>query len=236
VSSLEFLDVVKHYPCGDGELIRAVDGVSLTISAGEFVALYGPSGSGKTTLLLMAACLLTPDRGSVLFDGQDITHYSRHEGNRYRRREVGVVLQSFKLEPGASVLENVGLRLVADGWTMGEACDAARPWLERVGLGARLKQEVTHLSMGERQRVAIARALVNEPNLLLMDEPTGNLDSQRGWETLGLLRELCHERDIPALLVTHDPQATAFVDHVYTLRDGELTTGLGVDLAAITSQ
>jgi len=236
VSSLEFLDVVKHYPCGDSELVRAVDGVSLTISAGEFVALYGPSGSGKTTLLLMAVGLLAPDRGSVLFDGQDITHYSRHESDCYRRREIGVVFQSFHLEPGASVLENAALRLLADGWTMDEACDAARPWLERVGLGARINQDVTRLSMGERQRVAIARALVNEPRLLLTDEPTGNLDSQRSRQTLGLLRDLCREREIPVLLVTHDPQATTFVDHVYTLRDGELTAGLDVDFAAIISQ
>lgn len=236
MTSLEFLDVVKHYTCGDGELVRAVDGVSLTISAAEFVALYGPSGSGKTTLLMMAAGLLAPDRGSVFFDGQDITHYSRHENDRYRRREIGVVFQSFRLDPGATILENAGLRLVADGWTTDEACDAARPWIERVGLGARIGQDVTNLSMGERQRVAIARALVNEPRLLLADEPTGNLDSQRSRQTLGLLRDICRERGIPVLLVTHDLQATMFVDHVYTLRDGELTAGLDVDFAAIVSQ
>ena len=235
MSSLELHDVVKHYPCGDGELVRAVDGVSLTISAGEFIALYGPSGSGKTTLLLMAAGLLAPDRGSVLFDGQDITHYSPHESAIYRRREVGFVFQSFHLVQGASVLENAGLRPLADGWTMDEACDAARPWLERVGLGARISQDVAHLSMGERQRVAIARALVNEPRLLLTDEPTGNLDSRRSRQTLGLLRDLCREREIPVLLVTHDPQATTFVDHVYTLCDGELTAGLDVDFAAVIS-
>lgn len=236
MSSLELRDVIKHYPCGDGEVVRAVDGVSLTISAGEFVALYGPSGSGKTTLLLMAAGLLAPDEGYVLFDGQDIAHCSQRESAVYRRREVGFVFQSFHLVPGASVLENAGLKLLADGWTMDEACSAALPWLERVGLGKRTEHAVEDLSMGERQRVAIARALVNEPRLLLTDEPTGNLDSQRSRQTLGLLRELSREREMPVLLVTHDPQATAFVDRVHTLRDGELTDGLDVDLAAVLSQ
>lgn len=235
MSSLQLRDVVKHYPCGDGEVVRAVDGVSLTISSGEFVALYGPSGSGKTTLLMMAAGLLTPDEGFVLFDGQDIAHCSQRESALYRRRQVGFVFQSFHLVPGASVLENAGLKLLADGWTMEEACRAARPWLERVGLGERAEHDVGNLSMGERQRVAIARALVNEPSLLLTDEPTGNLDSQRGRQTLGLLRELCREREMPVLLVTHDPQAAAFVDRVHTLRDGELTDGLDVDLAAVLS-
>jgi putative ABC transport system ATP-binding protein len=236
VSSLELRDVVKHYPCGDGEVVRAVDGVSLTISAGEFVALYGPSGSGKTTLLLMAAGLLAPDQGYVIFDEQDIAHCSSRESALYRRREVGFVFQSFHLFPGASVIDNTGLKLLADGWTTDEAANAARPWLERVGLGERTEHIVDNLSMGERQRVAIARALVNEPRLLLTDEPTGNLDSERGRQTLGLLRELCREREMPVLLVTHDPQATAFVDRVHTLRDGELTDGLDVDLAAILSQ
>ncbi len=233
MSSLELRDVVKHYPCGRGEAVRAVDGVSLTISPGEFVALYGPSGSGKTTLLLMAASLLSPDRGSVFFDGKDITRLSRHESALYRRREVGFVFQAFHLLSGASVLENAGSKLLADSWTMEEACSAARPWLERVGLGKRIEHDIESLSMGERQRVAIARALVNEPRLILADEPTGNLDSQRSRQTLELLRELSREREVPVLLVTHDPQAEALVDRLYTLRDGELTDGLDVDSATV---
>jgi putative ABC transport system ATP-binding protein len=236
VSSLEFREVVKHYPCGDGEVVKAVDGISLTIAAGEFVALYGPSGSGKTTLLLMAGGLLAPDSGSVLFAGEDIARYSPHESSLYRRRELGVVFQSFHLVLGASALENAALKLLADGWTMDEACAAARPWLERVGLGGRAERAVERLSTGERQRVAIARALVNEPHLLLADEPTGNLDSQRGRQTLALLREICRERMIPILLVTHDPQASMFVDRVCTLRDGALSDGLDVDLAGVFAQ
>ncbi|HWX46340.1 MAG TPA: ABC transporter ATP-binding protein [Solirubrobacteraceae bacterium] len=235
MSSLQLDEVVKHYPCGDGEVVRAVDGVSLTIAAGEFVALYGPSGSGKTTLLLMAAGLLAPDGGRVIFDGLDIAGRTPRESALYRRREVGFVFQSFHLMPGASAVENAGLKLLADGFTLEEACYAAHPWLERVGLGERSTHTPERLSMGERQRVAIARALVNEPRLLLTDEPTGNLDSKRSRQTLGLLRDICHEREMPALLVTHDPQAVAFVDRVHTLRDGKLTEGLDVELAAVLS-
>jgi putative ABC transport system ATP-binding protein len=236
VSGLELREVVKHYASGDGELVRAVDGVSLAIGPGELVALYGPSGSGKTTLLLLAASLLAPDAGSIIFDGRDIGVLSRKESILYRRHDVGLIFQSFHLTPGASAAENAGLKLQADGWTMEEACDAARPWLERVGLAERADYPVERLSMGECQRVAIARALVNEPRLVLADEPTGNLDSKRSRETLGLLGELCHERDLAVLLVTHDPQATSFVDHTYTLRDGQLSDGLDVDLAAVVNQ
>ena len=233
MSALLLREVVKHYSCGDGEIVRAVDGVSLTICPGEFVALYGPSGSGKTTLLLMAAGLLAPDAGSIMFDGQDIVGRTPQESARYRRREVGFVFQSFHLMPGASALENAALKLLADGYTLDEACRLVRPWLERVGLAERAAHTSDQLSMGERQRVAIARALVNEPRLLLTDEPTGNLDSKRSREILGLLRDLSHERQLPALLVTHDPQATAFVDRVHTLRDGQLSDGLDVELAAV---
>jgi putative ABC transport system ATP-binding protein len=233
MSALELREVVKHYSCGDGEIVRAVDGVSLSIRAGEFVALYGPSGSGKTTLLLMAAGLLAPDEGSILFDGRNVVGRTPQEGALYRRREVGFVFQAFHLMPGASALENAALKLLSDGFTLEEACQAARPWLERVGLGERVAHTTDQLSMGERQRVAIARALVNEPRLLLTDEPTGNLDSRRSREILGLLRDISHERQLPALLVTHDPQATAFVDRVHTLRDGHLSDGLDVELEAV---
>ncbi len=226
---LELRDVVKHYPA-EAEVVRAVDGVSLTVSPGEFVALYGPSGSGKTTLLLLAAGLAVPDRGSVMLDGRDVSRFSESEGALYLRREVGFVFQSFHLIAGASVLDNAALKLLADGFSMHDARQRVRPWLERLGLKAREEHTPAQLSMGERQRVAIARALVNEPRLLLTDEPTGNLDSKRSRETLALLRDICHERGTPGVLVTHDPQATAFVDRVHTLRDGRLKNGLDVEL------
>jgi putative ABC transport system ATP-binding protein len=229
MSILKLRDLVLHYP-SEGEIVRAVDGVSLTLSPGEFVALYGPSGSGKTTLLMLAAGLLQPDAGSVLFDGKDIGRFSSDENANYRRREVGIVFQSFHLLAGATALNNAAMKLLADGVSLGEARRLATPWLDRVGLTGRYNHKPRQLSMGERQRVAIARALVNEPRLLLTDEPTGNLDTARGRQVLGLLRDICHERGIPALLVTHDPQAMSFVDRVHNFQDGKLHDGVSPEL------
>jgi putative ABC transport system ATP-binding protein len=234
VSTLELRDVVKHYST-DIETVRAVDGVSLTISGGEFVALYGPSGSGKTTLLLLAAAMSTPDSGSVSFDGQVLGEMSERECARYRRRDVGFVFQSFHLMAHTSALDNATIKLTGGGCTLREGRRRALPWLERVGLGDRAARTPEQLSMGECQRIAIARALANEPRLLLADEPTGNLDSKRSSEILALMRDICHERDIPGLLVTHDLDATRLVDRVHTLRDGHLTDGMDPELAAISS-
>ncbi len=231
MSALELREVVKHYLSGR-EVVRAVDGVSLRIAPGEFAALYGPSGSGKTTLLMLAVGLLAPDSGGVYFDGRDIAQLSERESARYRLRDVGFVFQSFHLAGGASALDNVTTKLVGDGLSLREARRLARPWLEQVGLGERAGQLPGRLSMGERQRVAIARALVNKPRLLLADEPTGNLDSKRTREILALLRDVCHEQGVPALLVTHDAEAIGFVDRAYTLRDGRLMDGLDSELAA----
>ena len=233
MSALELRELVKHYRAGE-EVVRAVDGVSLTVQAGEFVALYGPSGSGKTTLLLLAAGLLAPDAGSVIFDGRDLGALTVREGSLFRRREVGFVFQSFHLIPGATAIENAAVKLLADGYSVSDAKRMARPWLERVGVAERELHRSEELSMGERQRVAIARALLNEPRLLLADEPTGNLDSARSREILGLLGEVCREREMPGLLVTHDPQARAFVDRVYTLRDGHVNEGIDVELDVIS--
>jgi len=235
VSTLELRDVVKRYN-GAGETINAVDGVSLNIAPGEFVALYGPSGSGKTTLLTMAAAIKQPDSGSVVFGGREVSGLSQRESARYRREELGIVFQSFHLAAGASALDNAALKLFSLGMRLDDARQMARPWLERVGLGERLEHRPSEMSMGERQRVAIARALANSPRLLLADEPTGNLDSKRSREVLGMLGEICRDQDIPVLLVTHDPQATSFVDEVYTLRDGRLTEGLDLDLHAAISR
>ena len=225
MSALELVEVVKHYKAGE-DTVRAVDHVSLTVAPSEFVALYGPSGSGKTTLLLMAAAMMRPDSGSVRFGDLELGNLSANEGARYRREQVGIVFQSFNLVMGASALDNAGLKLLALGMKMGEAASAARPWLERVGLGSRLEHTPSEMSMGERQRVAIARALATEPRLLLADEPTGNLDSKRSGEVLAMLKEIGREQKIPVLLVTHDGQATSIVDRVHTLRDGQLADGL----------
>ncbi|MHB8242928.1 MAG: ABC transporter ATP-binding protein [Solirubrobacteraceae bacterium] len=235
MSALELREVTKHYP-SSGETVRAVDGVSLTVSPAELVALYGPSGSGKTTLLELAAGLLKPDAGSIHFSGRDVSSLTAAESAVYRRRDVGLVFQSFHLIAGATALDNAAVKLLADGMTLRAARERALPWLHRVGLGGRTDHTPARLSMGERQRIAIARALVNEPRLLLTDEPTGNLDSKRSREILALLQEICEERRIPGLLVTHDPQASAYASKVFTLRDGMLREGLDAELALARSQ
>jgi putative ABC transport system ATP-binding protein len=234
VSKLELRDVAKSYSAGE-ETVCVLDGVSLTIESGEFVALYGPSGSGKTTLLLLIAGLLRPDAGSVAFDGREITRMSERDSARFRRKDVGFVFQAFHLSGGANALDNATTKLIGDGLTLREARRRARPWIERVGLRDRAERMPAQLSMGERQRVAIARALTGDPHLLLADEPTGNLDSRRSRDILALLRDMCHERSIPGLLVTHDPEALAVVDRVLSLRDGRLQSGFDSDLAAAIS-
>ncbi|MGA7705748.1 MAG: ABC transporter ATP-binding protein [Solirubrobacteraceae bacterium] len=234
MSSLELHEVVKHYRSGS-ETVRAVDDLSLEIGPGEFAALYGPSGSGKSTLLLLAAGLLEPDSGTVRFDGRDLAAMNSRESAAYRLRDVGFVFQAFHLMPGTSALDNALIKLPVLGYTLGEAREKATPWLHRVGLGERLGHRPGQLSMGECQRVAIARALVGEPRMVLADEPTGNLDSARTRETLTLLRDICHERDIPMLLVTHDPEAIAFVDRTLTLRDGHLLEGIDTELMGLPS-
>jgi putative ABC transport system ATP-binding protein len=219
---LELRELVKHYSLVGGEQVRAVDGVSLSVAPGEMLALYGPSGSGKTTLLLMIAALLAPTAGSVLVNGRDISTLSEREASRYRLAEIGFIRQSFDLLPGVNTIDNAVLRLLKDvPWR--EAHARARPLLERLGLGERLQQRSETLSMGERQRVMIARALSTEPRLLLADEPTGSLDTQRSHEVLALLRELCRERQVAIVLVSHDPLAAGYADRVLALRDGRLT-------------
>ena len=218
---LELRELVKYYRVGVGEPVRAVDDVSLAVAAGELAALYGPSGSGKTTLLMLVAALLTPDSGSVLVRGREVSALSVSEGARYRRMELGFVRQSLDLVPGVGVLDNAALKLFGS-MRKREAHRRVAPLLEMLGLGERLKSRPEQLSMGERQRVMIARALSTEPELVLADEPTGSLDTSRGREVLALLRDLAHERGVAVVLVTHDPQAVAYADSVYALRDGRL--------------
>lgn len=199
-----------------------MDGVSLTVLPGEVVAIYGPSGSGKSTLLMMAAAMMRPDGGEVIFDGRPVGTLSGREAATYRGRVVGFVSQEFHLIPHACALDNALMKLPPLGFSLKQARERTMPWLERVGLGSRARHTPEQLSMGERQRVAIARALAAEPRLLLADEPTGSLDSERTREVLGLLAEICAERGMPGLIVTHDPEARAFVDRALTLRDGRV--------------
>jgi putative ABC transport system ATP-binding protein len=218
---LELRDLVKHYPTAGGEVVRAVDGVSFEVGAGEMVALYGPSGSGKTTLLLIVAALLAPTSGAVRIGRRDISSLSEREASHFRLSELGFIRQSFDLLAGVSTIDNAILKLLAS-MRRREARRQITPLLERLGLGERLQHRSETLSMGERQRVMIARALSTEPSLLLADEPTGSLDSQRGREVLELLRELCREREVATVIVSHDPQAALYADRVLALRDGRL--------------
>jgi putative ABC transport system ATP-binding protein len=219
---LELRELVKHYPTVGGEPVRAVDGVSLKVEAGEMVALYGPSGSGKTTLLLMVATLLAPTAGAVLIGGRDISSLSEREASSFRLTQLGFIRQNFDLLPGVSAVDNTVLKLLkAKRWR--EAQREVTPLLERLGMGERLHHRAETLSMGERQRVMIARALSTEPSMLLADEPTGSLDTQRGREVLELLRGLCRERGVAVVLVSHDPMAAEYADRVLALRDGQLS-------------
>ncbi len=214
--------VVKHYPGYGGEAVRAVDGVTLAVGPGEVIALHGPSGSGKSTLLMLAAALMEPDAGVVRFEGRALADFSAVEAADYQRRMIGFVYQSFHLMAGVPAIENAAIKLLADRVPLKQARRAAIPWLERVGLGGRLNHTPDQLSGGERQRVAIARALVNEPRLILADEPTGSLDSRRGAEILSLLAQIARQQRAAVLLVTHDSQAAAVADRVCALRDGRL--------------
>jgi putative ABC transport system ATP-binding protein len=218
---LDVRDLVKHYRVGDGEPVRAVDGLSVSVAAGELVALYGPSGSGKTTLLTLIAALMRPDAGKVIVDGRDLGVLSDAEQSRYRLHDLGFIDQTFDLLPGGNVLQNAAIKL----WMIENTRKAERrvePLLLRLGLGERLRHRADQLSMGERQRVMIARALSTEPKLVLADEPTGNLDTRRGLDVLELFSEVCRERRAAVLLVTHDPQAVGVADRVLALRDGRI--------------
>jgi putative ABC transport system ATP-binding protein len=217
---LELLDLVKHYHAGANEPVRAVDGVSMTVTAGEFVALYGPSGSGKTTLLEIVAALQQPDRGRVLVNGRDVFSLSRKGQDEFRLRELGFIGSPQSLIPGALAVENAALKLLLVNARNARA--SVEPLLERLGLSERLHYRTEQLSMGERQRVLIARALASAPTLVLADEPTGSLDTRRSREVLALLRALCAERGVAVLLATHDPEAAGFADRVHELRDGRL--------------
>jgi putative ABC transport system ATP-binding protein len=220
---LELQSVVKHFSAPGGEVVRAVDGVSLSIARGEMVALYGPSGSGKTTLLKLIAALLRPDSGTVRVGDRDVGALAGREAAQYRLHEIGFVRQQPDFVPGASAIDNAALKLF-DELRRREARRRVEPLMHRLGLGERLRHTAEQLSTGERQRVLIARALSTGPAVLLADEPTGNLDSRRSRDVMELLAELCHEREVATLLVTHDPLVAGYADRALELHDGQLRT------------
>jgi ABC-type lipoprotein export system ATPase subunit len=216
---LEFTRVTKSYK--GPEVIQAVSDVTLAVKGGEVHVLYGPSGSGKSTLLLLAAGVLVPDSGVVTHDGVALGALSDDGLARRLREDVGIAYQDPHLLAGVPAVENAGMKLLGGGASIGEARRAATPWLLKVGLGERLNTPPERLSGGERQRVALARALVGSPGLLLLDEPTGSLDTRRGAAVLDLAASIARD-GVGVLLATHDPHAARIASHVHELQDGRL--------------
>jgi putative ABC transport system ATP-binding protein len=221
-AAIQLDHVSRHYVMGQAS-IRAVDDVSLTVPAGEFLALLGSSGSGKSTLLNLMAGLDRPTSGSILSGGRNLAQLSSHELARYRRNTVGMVFQSFNLLPRMTLKENVELPLRLAEVDRGERASRVQEALKRVGLAKRVSHRPSELSGGEQQRAAIARALVNRPKILFADEPTGNLDSATGEAILALLREIQSSMGMTIVMVTHERHlAEKFADRLATMGDGKL--------------
>ena len=217
---IETADLWKTYVMGS-EQIHALRGVTISIERGEYVAIMGPSGSGKSTLMNLIGCLDTPSRGWYSLNGKQVGQMNDNELARIRNEEIGFVFQTFNLLPRATALHNVELPLVYAGVAARDRQERARQALEKVELTTRMNHRPNELSGGQRQRVAIARALVNNPSILLADEPTGNLDSKTGSEILGLFERL-HKAGNTILLITHEPEVAAFAYRSIHLRDGQV--------------
>jgi len=219
----------KTYSVGE-VAVPALRDVSLDVRGGEFVALTGPSGSGKSTFMHLVGCLDRPTTGSVWLNGQDVSQLSKHQLAHVRNKELGFVFQGFNLLSRTSALENVELPMLYAGGISGtERRARATRALESVGLGARLSHHPNQMSGGQQQRVAIARALVNDPLLLLADEPTGNLDTRTSIEVMDLLQHLNLERGLTIILVTHEPDIAEYGTRVVSFRDGTVRADRPVD-------
>jgi len=216
---IELERVTKIYPMG-GEEVRALAGIDLQIQSGEYVAIVGPSGSGKSTLMNILGCLDSPTSGSYRLDGEEVSRLDDDALARFRNRQVGFVFQTFNLMPRMSALKNVELPLVYGGLPPVERRERAERALALVDLTDRMHHVPNELSGGQRQRVAIARALVNQPSLVLADEPTGNLDSKVGAEIIQLFERLNGEQGVTLIIVTHDNDVAAHAHRLVRVRDG----------------
>jgi putative ABC transport system ATP-binding protein len=217
---IEIRDLVKVYEMGDVQ-VRALDGVSIEVDRGEFIAIMGPSGSGKSTLMNLIGCLDTPTSGQYRLNGQEVSRLDDDELAHIRNKEIGFVFQTFNLLSRTSALENVEVPLVYAGISRHERHRRAKEMLEHVGLADRMHHQPNELSGGQRQRVAVARALVNTPSILLADEPTGNLDSRTGEEIMALFDEL-NRTGNTIVLVTHEEDIARHARRTIRLRDGQV--------------
>lgn len=215
-------DMYKIYEMGS-EKVHALDGVDITINKGEYVAIVGPSGSGKSTLMNMIGCLDSPTSGEYYLEGQDVSKMSDTQLTMVRRQTIGFVFQQFNLLKKSSALENVELPAMYNGADGKERKDKAIKALTAVGLGDRVKHKPSELSGGQQQRVAIARALVNDPPVILADEPTGNLDSHSGTEIMEMIADL-HRKGNTIILITHDNEVAEHAPRVVHIRDGKITS------------
>lgn len=215
---IETHDISRRYVMGSTE-VRALQSVSITIKKGEYVAFMGPSGSGKSTLMNIIGCLDTPSGGTYVLNNHVVSEMTENQLAEVRNKEIGFVFQTFNLLPRATALENVALPLIYAGYGKSEREEIALAALESVSLGDRYHHKPNELSGGQRQRVAIARALVNNPSIILADEPTGNLDSKTSYEIMNLFHEL-HEKGNTIIMVTHEDDIAHYAHRIVRLRDG----------------
>jgi len=218
---LEMTDVTKTYRVG-GQIVRALDGITLSLCGGEFVSIVGPSGAGKSTLLHLLGALDRPNSGSIRFQGKEISDLDDEKQSEFRRNSVGFVFQFFNLLPTMTAWENVAVPKLLDGARMAKVKSRALDLLAVVGLADRAEHRPSELSGGQMQRVAVARALMMDPPLILADEPTGNLDTKTGAAIMALLTDIAHQDDRSVVMVTHNLGAASSTDRVITLTDGHI--------------
>lgn len=219
---IETQDIAKIYKMGN-QTVEALKSISIEITKGDYVAFMGPSGSGKSTLMNIIGCLDTPSSGTYILNNHNVSDLTENELAEIRNKEIGFVFQTFNLLPRASSLENVALPLVYAGYGRSEREEMAMEALNNVGLGERADHKPNELSGGQRQRVAIARALVNNPSIILADEPTGNLDSKTSYDIMDLFQQL-HDRGNTIIMVTHEDDIAHYAHRIIRLRDGVVET------------
>lgn len=218
---IELKGITRTYKLGD-ETIHAIDSLDLSIKDGEFLAIIGPSGSGKTTLANIIGCLDSPTSGDVSISGENIKNLKDNTLSHFRNKKLGFVFQTFNLQPGFNAIENVMLPLVLSKVSSKERKEKAIQCLKLVGLEDRMKHKPNQLSGGQRQRVSIARAISNDPEIIIADEPTGNLDTEKGQDILTLLHALNKKKGITLIVITHDPRVAKQADRIISIQDGKI--------------